>query len=57
MLFRSAPSILSGMSGALANGLPEEKISFFAKLFGKKEKRDVTSDGTDLLKALLSAGK
>ena len=57
VLSNIAPSILSGMSGVLANGLPEEKKSIFAKLFGKKEKRDVASDGTDLLKALLSAGK
>ena len=52
-----APSLLSGMSGVLANGLPEEKQGFFSKLFGKKEKSDAGSDGTDLLKVLMSAGK
>ncbi len=52
-----APSLLSGMSGVLTNGLPQENKSIFAKLFGKKEPSDVLSDGTDLLKALMAAGK
>ena len=54
VLANIAPSLLSGMSGVLANGLPEEKQSFFAKLFGKKEQKDYASDGTDLLKALMA---
>ena len=52
-----APSLLSGMSGVLANGLPEENKGFFAKLFGKREKTDVSLDGTDLLKALKAVKK
>ena len=54
VLSNIAPSLLSGMSGVLANGLPEEKKSFFAKLFGKKEKSDTTLDGTNLLNALMA---
>ena len=70
VLSNIAPSLLSGMSGVLANGLPEaeekpEKPSLFSALFGKKEEpeeakeeaSDLSMDGTDLLSMLLSLNK
>ncbi len=67
VLSNIAPSLLSGMSGVLANGLPEaeekpEKPSLFAALFGKKEEEkeeasDLSMDGTDLLSMLLALNK
>ena len=54
-----APSLLTGMSGVLENGLPEdtEKKSLLARLFGKKEVVDTALDGTNLLNALMALQK